>query len=269
MRARQSLKNATRPSQTISWQHTNPAPNKPYEVCSLKIWTRWLFLILFGLGACSAPLPSPSPVPSPQPLRVQIDPAFEPLRPLLVSCVPPGLALYFARSGQPADLKLTWGQPADPGGQVFVLGSEELVLVVHPTNPLTSFSHSFLQQVYAGKFNNWDPLGGAHVPLNAWAYPGGDPWENFVEDSLLKPAELSSLIHISPGPGELRAEVASDPGGLGFLPRRWLDKSVRELPIADVTPTSLTRPLLAATANQPQGGEKDFLLCLQEGLKTQ
>jgi hypothetical protein len=256
-----------RPSPTNSWQLTNPAPNKPLEVAPLKIWTRWLFLILFGLGACSPPLPSPSPVPSPQPLRVRIDPALEPLRPLVANCIPPGLALYYTRPGQPTDLSLTWGKPSGPDEAAFVLGSEELVLVVHPSNSLASLSSSVIQQIYGGKFDNWDPLGGNHVPLNAWSYPGGDPLQVFIADSLLQNAPIGPQIHISPEPGELRAAVAADPGGLGFLPRRWLDGSVREMPIADVTPATLIRPLLAAAANQPQGGVKDFLLCLQESLK--
>jgi len=247
-----------------------------HEVCTLKIWSRWLCILLFGLSACAAPLPAPSAVPSPQPLRVRTDTAFEPLLPLLAGCVPPGLALYFVRPDQPADLTLSWDVPRGPSPDVnqdppvpaYILGSEDLVLVVHPSNAIPSLKSAVVQVIYAGHFTNWDPVGGQNLPLTAWTYPAGEAIQRIFEASILQPEVLSAQIHTAPGPRELRAAVAADPGGLGFLPRRWLDGSVRELSIPDADPAAFTRPLLASMTIQPAGEIKDFLLCLQEGLKT-
>jgi hypothetical protein len=62
----------------------------------------------------------------------------------------------------------------------------------------------------------------------------------------------------------MREAVAADSGALGILPRRWVDDTVRTVPLADLPQGALIRPILALSAAEPQGALRAWVACLQE-----
>jgi hypothetical protein len=64
----------------------------------------------------------------------------------------------------------------------------------------------------------------------------------------------------------MRQAVAADPSAIGYLPRRWVDSSLRPLSIDGISETSLRQPILAVTQTTPQGAQKEWLLCLQRSI---
>ncbi len=232
-----------------------------------KAWAAWVWLLPGLLISCAAPLPAPSPVPSLQPLRLSLDPALQDFQALVPGCIPPGLALYYTRMDQPADVHIWLADPDSLAGDAFLLSRETLVPVIHPTNPLASLTLPLLRAIYSGKYSDWDPIGGPRRSLSPWTYPAGSSLQRVLDRALFRSDALSAQVGVVPGPAELRAAIAADPGGIGFLPRRWLDRSVKEISIEDAAPGAFSLPLLAETTVQPQGSQKEFLLCLQEAFQ--
>lgn len=226
-------------------------------------------LALILLAGCSSD-PTATPWPAPQWLRVQFSASFESSNDLLTACTPPGVGLVLQPTGgsafkpEDADVTLLWGAPANLKGYAAEVGSDELALVANPSNALTSLTLNGLRLAYTGQITDWDLLGGTKLPLQAYTYTQGVDIEAAFTPLVLGTAgSYGRMVVRVPGPREMRAAVAADPGGMGFLPRRWLDASVREVGIQDLPPGALERPLLALSPAEPQGVARSFIVCLQ------
>ncbi len=164
---------------------------------------------------------------------------------------------------------LRWGAPDKLQGYAAEIGSDELALVANRNNDFTSLRLNGLRLVYTGQIADWDFLGGKKLPLQAYTYTQNVDLEPVVAALALDPgASYGRMVVRAPGPREMRAAIAADPGGMGFLPRRWLDASVREIKIEDLPPGALKRPLLALTPAEPRGAARSFIVCLEEKIKN-
>jgi DNA-binding transcriptional LysR family regulator len=236
---------------------------------------RQLYFILIGLAlvSCQAATP-PAPFPTPQYWRVQYTPALAWLAPAFNLCIrqQPGLALaVFERPASAlditqADITLRWGAAADSSGALVELGSDDLVLVVNPHNPLQNLTGSQIRNIFSGTNRTWSDFSKGNAnSIVVWSYPQGSEIRLFFEDAF-SPVDLLPSAHLAPDPNALRQSVAADPSAVGFLPGRWVDSSVRPLTINGISETSLRLPILAITQIAPQGAQKAWLLCLQRSI---
>ena len=232
-----------------------------------------LILLVF-MPAC-APALTPTPAPPTEWLRVQISPALSIFNSVVTTCTPDGVGLAIQQASgtaftdEQADITLSWGFPSGSDGYAAELSQEEMVLVVHPANPVQSLTLSSLQAVYTGDLPgwDWDFLGQPALPLTAYLYPENSDLQAVLGQSLFTQGQSPAReVVIAPGPAEMRAAVAVDPGAAGFLPRRWVDASVKVIPVDDFPEGAWTRPILAISTLEPQGAARDWLLCVQEGL---
>ncbi len=93
-----------------------------------------------------------------------------------------------------------------------------------------------------------------------------DPQAIF-EAGLLNGQKASTRVaYTAPGPAAMREAVAGSPAAIGFLPHRWLDATVKALPVSGLDPAALRRPILAWSQAEPQGMPRTWLLCLQDAL---
>jgi hypothetical protein len=171
----------------------------------------------------------------------------------------------------PGDILLSMS-PIEQPAQTFQLSRDEISLIVHPSNQLKSLSLTGLRALYSGNIRQWSELppgmcGNCQVSLlpssavEPWGYPAGFDIQTVFESGV---GFLISqnLTHTAPNPKAILESVSRNPGAIGFLPRRWIDQSVRPITITDQHP--LTFPILATTSTEPTGKERDFLLCVQE-----
>ena len=219
------------------------------------------FLAFFLLLAACAPLPTPLPQPSPQPLVMAMDPLLEPIRPILASCLPSGYGLYEADPTGKVDARLTWNEPSTSSESPFrfVLGSERIVWIANPENPAASLSVDQLRQVYAGAA---DPA----LRLTAWTYPPENPARSLLGIIPGWKDPLSAQVQVAANPTQMLKAIAADPAAIGYVPLRWVDASVKTLPISGLDPAALSQPILASTNSEPVGAIKDWLLCVQQDL---
>jgi len=234
-------------------------------------------LLVTLLAGCQTVTPAapPSPEITPQVLDVQASPALRPLRSLMQGCAYPlpGFGLNVierpASVMQPqAGLVLRWGAPAALVGFAVQIGSEELVVIVHPDNPLPGISAAQLAAVFALQTRAWDALGSPAPQLgqeiHPWAYNPGDDIQAIFE-AAIGPIRADAAA-LAPDPDAMRQAVAADPGAIGFLPRRALDDSVKSIEITGLNADALTHPILVLAPVQPAALSRDWLVCLQERL---
>lgn len=232
-----------------------------------------LILIALGIltGGCG-PSITPSAFPTPQNITIQVTPTLRPLKPEFSACAmaQKTTALILIESPtssmgiEMGELAIRWGIDTGTGGFAAVLGYEELVVVVHPQNPLQQISLADLQAVYSGSLINW-PEAELAGTIQPWGYPRGEDIQaafiNAVQPGTLPRRNVTSM---APDPQAMLEAVAASPSSIGFVPRRWLTSQVKEINIQGLNQSSLRIPILALTKAEPAGQIKDWLICVQE-----
>ena len=73
----------------------------------------------------------------------------------------------------------------------------------------------------------------------------------------------SAAALLVPGGLQMRDTVAGLTSGIGFVPSRFVNASVKEVSLTGVDPSALEMPILAITTSEPTGNTREWLLCLQ------
>lgn len=238
-----------------------------------------------ALSACSPQTPAATPIV----ITMNYTPALRPFGPVFQTCtqMQAGLSLLVNElpvdhiETLPADILLTWGEAGVSSRTAYQTGEEELVFIVHPSNPVTSISSEQLASVLAGKSSTWSvllqpdcpdcpadapdrPLSGSQIQL--WTYPPGDETltalTNIPGGAQIPPFQSRQ----APDPEAMRQAISLEQTGLGFLPRRWLDDSVKILEVRGLTAGAGRLPILAYPSDPSSSSASSFILCLQQVL---
>jgi hypothetical protein len=240
-------------------------------MCVKRSAWRAVFLTILAAGLVSCgPEVTPQPLPTPQILEVQVSPALLVLEPDLYECArQESLALILSEE---ADLRLRWGPLPGWEGYAAVLGQEPWDVIVHPENDLDQINRDVLRSIYAGQMRDWQlagaPLGQAS-PIHAWSYAPESDLQLAFESSGLGQDLPGGKTFLAPDPEAMLTSVAQDPGAVGFLPRRWINESVKVVTVDGSLDGAGSLPILALSPTPPQEPEDGWLLCLQERLAVE
>lgn len=237
-----------------------------------------LILIVSGwlsLSSCGD-VPSETELSSPDVWHVVVAPSLRWMIPYMNTCVlkQPRAAIVLVEPPAStqclslADVCFSWGEEQLLTTSVFELGRDELLFVVHPESPVNSLTQDELNGLYSGRVRVWQELGanaqGKTGDVVVWAAAPETEMRRLA-DALIK-GGLFADVGIAPSAAAMRQAVAENPHALGYLPRRWLDASLKPIGILDAHEMDLSLPILAAVRSEPQGKMRDWLLCLQEAV---
>jgi hypothetical protein len=231
-------------------------------------------LVIGQTMASCQPAPTPPVAATPQYWRVQYTPALAWMAPAFNLCIrqQPGYALVVyekpasALDITQAEITLRLGAASGDAGYQAELGSDDLVVVVNPQNSLQELTGSQVKSIFSGSNRAWSKYSKGNAnSIQVWVYPQGNEIRQYFEDAL-SPILLNQAAHLAPDPAAMQQAVAADPSAIGYLPARWVDSSVRPLSISDISAPSLRLPILAITQTEPQGAQKEWLLCLQHSM---
>jgi len=244
-----------------------------------RIFIRFMpfLLLLTLLGACRAP-------------EIQQDPDVIPISVFYTPALRPMISAFQACAGeQPQTVLFTQELPSDSiqdesSGIAFHLGEpagelpyaaqitwETLAVIVNADNPVETLSAEQLDGIYSGEITNWEPIAQSTAAVQIWVYPQGNELTRIVDEALLAGQAVSTQALLAADPAGMISGVGSDPGAVGVIPSAWLEQQspakaqVKAVHLDRALAMSLRRPVLAVTPAEPQGPERDFLSCLQNG----
>ncbi|NMC79640.1 MAG: hypothetical protein GYA59_09800 [Chloroflexi bacterium] len=239
-------------------------------------YNRLFFLLLaLLLVACQAATPTPAPMPTLW--QVGYTSTLSWMGPLFNTCTlqDSGVGLLVferpasALDPQESDFSLRWGAPPDSSIPAAVIGSDELVFITHPDNPVQSLSLDDLKAIFSGTARSWEAFGTSPSEIELWLAPDGSDLQQVFQALLGLGDGPTPYGFLAPDPLAMRQAVAASPTAIGYLPARWLDESVQMLTVSDVTLEALQQPILALYNQEPQGQKKQWLLCVQNAIAEQ
>jgi hypothetical protein len=223
-----------------------------------------LLILVVLLAGCAPPAPPTSP-PTRQPFPVEITPALAPIGDALQICTTalPDSALIVeqvpadALDLEGAGLVFRLGEPAEMPAFAAVLAWEEVVLVLHPDNPIDALTREQIKNLFGGRVRSWAELGGNDLEVQVWAEAEGSETRTAFDGQVMEGSPLGPQVHLAPDPAAVLSAVRAGRGAVGYLPRAWLTQDVKAIDL------EISLPVLALADAEPQGPARDLLFCLQ------
>jgi len=234
--------------------------------------SKWLYRVVLFLilaGCQGQPAETLTPMKT---LDVEVAPALAWITPTMAKCaLESSVNLDVKEIGQneqsldAADILIRWTASKAEGGENFNLGQDQLAVIVHPQNPVSEISVSQMVEIYSGLLRDWSSLDDKYAgSIHSWVYPIDSDLQVFFGQTVLPVEELTILNLIAPNPKSLLEAVSQDPAAVGFIPSRWLNPSVKELPVNGTETARWSQPILAVTKTSLEGVTRDWLLCVQD-----
>ncbi len=176
-----------------------------------------------------------------------------------------------------------WGPPEDVSSTAYEIGTEQLALIIHAENPLTSLSPDMVRQIYSAQLRTWGDLFvecpdcfssqpaedfQEHI-VDLYGYANQSEAQRFFEAIFFEVSHTpNSSIQVMPDSATMVTEVAENPYSIGFLASRFISKDVKRVTIAgDFDLSLLSSPILAITSDDLTETTQTWLACIQEVLK--
>jgi hypothetical protein len=230
--------------------------------------------LILLVTACQPELSTQPAAPTPVVWKIQITPALRWLGPVFQKCAAenPGFALVVTERSaaepqpEPAPFSFQWGERS-AAAYTAELATEELAVIVHPSNPIENLSVDAFLGLYSTQAERWKAAcptcpSGLDGLLQTYAYAPGEDIQ-----SAAAWIQAGPRTRLAPGPEEVRQAVAKDPYAIGFVPAHWVDHTIKRVRLDGTPPGSLRQPILVSAAAEPQGSQRSWLICVQETVR--
>lgn len=131
-----------------------------------------------------------------------------------------------------------------------VLGLESVAVIVPQSNTISSLSRSTLKKIFNGQISNWSALGMKRLPIHLYARDKDSRTNDEFASLVLGDGSMANAKRYEDS-AKLESDVASDPGGIGFVSMRYV-KGTRSVFISDEMGAPLGRQLYLYTAATPR-----------------
>jgi phosphate transport system substrate-binding protein len=141
----------------------------------------------------------------------------------------------------------TAGKSIDAGSlRMYELRKDEILFVVHPSNPVGALTWEQLRDIHTGKISNWKQVGGKDAQINVYsdALTGGT--RAMVKKVVLGGAEYGDNVKSLTAVKRVAELVAQDPNGVGGVGRGFVDPAKDKV----VQTKKIERPLAIVTIGE-------------------
>jgi phosphate transport system substrate-binding protein len=158
--------------------------------------------------------------------------------------------------------------------QGFAIARDGIGTIVHQQNPVKTLTNQQIIQIYTGKINNWQQVGGKNAPITVVnKAEGRSTLELFLGYFKLKNSDIKASVVIGDNQQGIKT-VAGNPNAIGYVSIGAAEFSIKNqvpiklLPLNGIAATTenikngtfpLSRPLTLVTKTQPQGLDKAFI----------
>lgn len=226
--------------------------------------------LVIGFGLVFQPKTSAAEAAKIPITKVAISPTLTWLSPMIDLCAASqsGLVIATQESAHPAssgsDFALQVDENENSAAQGIILGTETIEFVVNNANPTDSLDLATIQSILSGATTSW-PQG---TSLRVYAYAPDSEISKIISTRLLANSPLAPASRVEPHPQEVLLMVNADLTGLGIIPGTIANDSVKVLKIEGAAGADLSMKIIAFYNHNLTEQEKNWLTCIQNGIKA-
>jgi phosphate transport system substrate-binding protein len=148
-----------------------------------------------------------------------------------------------------------------------IVAMDALPVIVHPSNPIKELTLEQVRDIYFGRINNWQFLGGPNQRIVRISRDTNSGTYECFEEMVMKKTRLASNVEYVGSNGAVRQRVMSTPAAIGYAGLGFVNASVKAVPINGVMPSAATvldnsyplaRPLYMYTNGEPASNTLAF-----------
>ena len=164
-----------------------------------------------------------------------------------------------------------------------VIARDALLVIVHPSNPISKLTFKQLEKIFTGDIKNWKDVGGPAKPIVIYSRDSSSGTYVFFKEKVLHKREYAPTALLQPSNGAIVQAVSQTEGAIGYVGLAYLTKNVKALAVSEegdayIAPSMetakkgtypITRALYMYTNGEPKGLTKLFLdfILSKEGQK--
>ena len=209
---------------------------------------------IFGLLAgCSTPTPQTTP----QLVNVYVSSAAYPWVNDLYNCAPTSAVINLS-DPMSADVTMRIGVPDHLTTPSFQISSEDILVIVHPQNGVTSLTLDQVRSIFLGQVVNWTDVGGSDISIQVWSFSPNEDVQGIFSQAVMNGQPVTSLARLAVSAESMVKAIEKNPGTVGILPRRLMTSGVKSVFIA------AKAPVLIITKSSPEEPITSLIGCLQQ-----
>jgi len=133
-------------------------------------------------------------------------------------------------------------------------------VVVNPENGVKALTKAQLKDVFEGKVDNWKLVGGVDKAINVYSFDKTSGTHELFSELALAKGAISTKATIVADSKAMKAAIAGDPFGIGYIPVGLIDKSVAAVTLDGIAITletvkngtyPIARSLVSITKGEP------------------
>ncbi|HVP25976.1 MAG TPA: phosphate ABC transporter substrate-binding protein [Methanomicrobiales archaeon] len=152
------------------------------------------------------------------------------------------------------------------------VATDAVVVIVHPSNPVSAMTLDQVRGLYNGTYQGWNSVGGTLTYPVTIGRDAASGTRVYFSEAVMKNEKYRSDMREMNSNGAVKQTVAQTPGAVGYVGLGFVDKTVKAVAIYSkgqpVTPSIATvlahqypisRPLYMITTGQPTGLAKNYI----------
>lgn len=132
--------------------------------------------------------------------------------------------------------------------QFFELRKDEILFIVHPSNPVSKLSVEQLRDIMTGKVSNWKDVGGKDAAIVVYGEGPSSGTRAIVRKLVLNGAEYTPTMRAQSAIKRVADILAEDAAGIGSVGKNFVESGKHET----IESKRFERPIALATMGAPK-----------------
>jgi phosphate transport system substrate-binding protein len=136
-----------------------------------------------------------------------------------------------------------------------VAAMDEVVFIVHPSNPVNSLTWEQLRDIHTGKISNWKDVGGKDAPIIVFTDAAASATRGLIKQVVMGDQDYSAKAYALDFVAKVNDEVAANANAIGGLGKGF----VKQGQVKIIESRKVERPLGFITVGEPSGAVKQVI----------
>jgi phosphate transport system substrate-binding protein len=123
-------------------------------------------------------------------------------------------------------------QDAGKAVKEVVICYDALSIIVHPSNKVGQLTREQIEAIYTGKVKNWKDVGGADMPIVAYARETSSGTYEFFKEFVMNRKNYASSVLNMPATGAIIQSVSQTKGAIGYVGMAYVGNEVKDVKVS-------------------------------------